>query len=125
MLIAKNSADINRLREIKNLSNTVVNKLMKDIENFIESKSESVLRILPDGFVLCYEDMRHKGRICDIYYSPTEKSIKISYSDVYPENEEYEMSLEDFNPGMFNIKEDDFKSVLDKCRTLTKSSFII
>ena len=125
MLIAKNTADIRRLSEIKNLNNKVVNLLMKDIEEFLASKSESVLRVLPDGFVLCYENIKYKGRICDIYYSPTEKCVKISYSDVYPENEEYEISLNDFKPDVFGVKDEDFKFTIDKCAPLVKSSFII
>ena len=98
---------------------------MKDIEEFLASKAESILRVLPDGFVLCYENIKYKGRICDIYYSPTEKCVKISYSDVYPENEEYEIPLNDFKPDVFGIKEDDFKLIMDKCLPLIKSSFII
>lgn len=125
MAIVKEVAGIDRLKNIKGLNNLLVNKLMKRIEDFLKSKSEPVLKILPDGFVLCYENIKRNGRVFDVYYSPTDKVIKISYVDLYPENEELQKELNDFNSESFGIKKEDFESVMDKCQGLTKSSFVI
>jgi hypothetical protein len=104
-----------RISEIKRLQNDLVNRLMKDVEEFLESKAEKELIILPDGFILCYEDMKKGNAICDIYYSPFQKIIKISYTDVYPEDKDFLIGLDEFNPEDFKIGESDFKSVIDKC----------
>ena len=57
------------------------------------------------------------------------KIIKISYTDLYPEDKDFLVNLEDFNPADFKIEENDFKSVIEKCDLMKNnnkdSSFII
>ena len=114
------SCGIFRLREIENLPNDVVNRLMKDVEIFLSSKSNNKMQVLPDGFILCFENMSNNGKVCDIYYSPFEKLIKVVYTDYYPESEERLVKLDEFKPELSGIKNDDFKNTIEKCDAYSK-----
>jgi hypothetical protein len=115
MEVVSKNAGVFRIRDIKRLQNDIVNKLMKDIESFLESKADKKLTILPDGFILCYEDMKNDTHLCDIYYSPFQKIIKISYTNMYPEDKDLVIKLEEFKPEDFKIEKNDFKNTIDKC----------
>jgi hypothetical protein len=107
--------EIRRLREIENLSNEKADELMKSVEEFLGTKADHQMLVLPDGFVLCYEKMRNAGKPCDVYYSPYEKSIKVVYTDFYPEAIEKIMKIEKFKPELYGIEIDDFKTAIGKC----------
>lgn len=110
------SVGVTRISEIKKLQNQIVNNLMKKVEEFLESQSAEILKILPDGFVLCYENTRDEnGSRIDIYYSPTSKRIRVCYTGSYPEIEEKEYTLEEFRPMRYKIDPKDFDSVIKKC----------
>jgi hypothetical protein len=105
-----------RISQIRELQNTQVNKLMKEVEEFLESQASEILKILPDGFVLCYENiMDEKGKRIDLYYSPIAKRIRVCYTGTYPEIEEYECTLEEFKPMKYKIGPEDFNDVIKKC----------
>jgi hypothetical protein len=128
MSVISKVAGVFRISKIKRLQNDLVNRIMKEVEEFLESKAEKELIILPDGFILCYEDMKKGNTICDLYYSPFQKIIKISYTDVYPEDKDFLVGLDEFNPADFKISDPDFKSVIDKCDTSASKkddSFVI
>jgi len=105
-----------RISQIRELQNTQADKLMKEVEAFLESQASEILKILPDGFILCYEDiMDHEGKRIDLYYSPIAKKIRVCYTGSYPEVEEYECSLEEFKPTKYKIDQEDFNDVISKC----------
>lgn len=114
------SAGIFRISDIDNLPQDRVDKLIKSVEEFMESKSEYKLEILPDGFVLCFENLKHRKRSCDVYYSPSESMVKISYTDSYPEDEDVLVKLEGFSPASIGVKSDDFLKTVEKCDTYSK-----
>jgi hypothetical protein len=109
------SAGIFKISDIKNLPQDRVDQLIKDIENYMESKSEYKLEIFPDGFILCFENIRHRRRLCDLYYSPSERKIKISYTESYPENEDLILDMSEFSPISVGIDPKDFSSTIEKC----------
>lgn len=109
------------ISQIENLPNSKVDSLMRAIEEFLESKVSDKLKILPDGFILCYENIKDpENRRVDIYYSPVLKIIRISYTDEYPETREEELSLEEFRPFSFKIDPKEFKKTIDKCDSENK-----
>jgi hypothetical protein len=83
------------------------------------------MQVLPDGYILCYEGVKHKRRLCDVYYSPSEEKVKISYTDTYPEMETVTISAESFNPSSVNIETDDFLSTKNKCDNFIGTNQII
>ena len=111
------SAGIFKISDIKDLPQDRVDQLIKDVEEYMESKSEYKLEIFPDGFILCFENIRHRKRLCDLYYSPSEKLIKLSYTESYPENEDLILDINEFSPISVGIDFDDFGSTIDKCNT--------
>lgn len=115
MDIIYKESSISKISNIKNIGNSSVNKLMKSIENFLDSKAQKKLIILPDGYILCYERVKIDQNPCDVYYSPSGKSIKISYTDSYPEDQDLLIDLEEFTPKNFGIEEEDFKNIIKKC----------
>lgn len=104
-----------RISEIENLTNDKVDELMKEVEILLNSHAAPELDILPDGYILCFEDMSYNGRRCDIYYSPEEKMIRITFTDEYPEVEEKTIPLEGFKPAAYKIGDDDFQNTVAKC----------
>lgn len=123
MDVVYKSAGILRLRMIADLPNDKVDILMKDVERFLETKADHQMLVLPDGFILCYERIKKSDTICDIYYSPYKKYVRIVYTDYYPETTEKYKKLEDFNPVVYGIKKDEFKAIIDKCDSyLNKNS---
>lgn len=114
-IIYKSSGAI-RISQIRELQNTQVNKLMKKVEEFLESQASEILKILPDGFILCYENIRDaEGKRIDLYYSPISKKIRVCYTGTYPETEEYEYALDEFKPIKFKIGIKDFNDAILKC----------
>lgn len=111
---------VSRISEIKNLSNSAVEKLMRGIEKFIESKSNKKMLILPDGYILCYERLKHKERDCDLYYSPYDNSIKISYTDAYPERDDIVMNPDDLDVKDLQIDQMEFNKIIDRCKSLVR-----
>ena len=109
------SCGIFRISDILDLPQDRVDGLIKDVERYMESKSEYKLEIFPDGFILCFEGLKHRGRTCDVYYSPSESKVKISYTDLYPENEEIVIGIDGFSPVSVGIKPDDFLATVEKC----------
>jgi hypothetical protein len=106
--------------QIKNLSNSKVEALIKDIEKFLTSDANKKMSILPDGFVLCYEKMENQKRKCDLYYSPYSNEMRISYTDTYPEMEDIFISKEEFKPEEFDLDLEDFNETIEKCKSFIK-----
>lgn len=114
-----------RISEISNLSQETVDILIKEIETHMDSKSSHKMQVLPDGYILCYEDLKHRGRICDLYYSPFRMNIKISYTDAYPEMEDLLISLDKFDPASVKVDLDDFTEVRNKCDNFIGTNEVI
>ena len=114
-----------RISEISNLSQEAVDLLIKEVESHLDSKSSYKMHVLPDGYILCYEGLKHKRRICDLYYSPTKMSIKISYTDFYPEVDDLVISVEKFDPSSVNVDLNDFLEVKNKCDNFIGTNQII
>lgn len=125
MNVVFKSGGIFRISEIPDLSQETVDRIIKEVEAHLDSKSVYKMQVLPDGYILCYEGLKHKGRFCDVYYSPTESKVKISYTDTYPEMENVIISLESFNPSSVNIESDDFESTKNKCDNFVGTNQII
>jgi hypothetical protein len=119
------SGGVFRISEISELSQETVDEIMKNVEALLDSKSVYRMQLLPDGYILCYEGLKHKGRLCDVYYSPTDEKVKISYTDTYPEMEAVTISAESFNPSSVNIETDDFLSTKNKCDNFIGTNQII
>jgi hypothetical protein len=119
------SGGVFRISEISELSQETVDRIIKEVEMHLDSKSVYKMQVLPDGYILCYEGLKHKKRSCDVYYSPTESKVKISYTDTYPEMENVIISLESFNPSSVNIESDDFLSIKNKCDNFIGTNQII
>jgi hypothetical protein len=113
-------AGILQIIQIKNLSNSSVDKLIKCMESFLKSDANKKMTILPDGFFLCYEKNKAQNRICDIYYSPHSNEIRISNIDVYPEMDDSFVALEEFKPEEFNIDLEDFTQTIEKCKSMIR-----
>ena len=114
------SAGIFKISDIVELPQDRVDKLIKNVEEYMESKSEYKLEILPDGFILCFEGLKHRKRVCDVYYSPSERKVKISYTDSYPENEDIILNIEGFSPVSVGVNPEDFLATIDKCDNYIK-----
>lgn len=111
--IFKNSGVL-KISQIPELSQAKVDSIIKDLEKFLDSRAEHNPQIFPDGYFLCYEDLRKNGRKCDAYYSPSLKCVKICFTDSYPENEEEVIQIDDFSPKSIGIEDNDFSALLDK-----------
>ena len=109
------SCGIFRISDILDLPQDRVDGLIKDIEKYMESKSEYKLEIFPDGFILCFEGLKHRKRTCDVYYSPSERKVKISYTDTYPENEDIAIGIDGFSPAAIGVNTEDFLDTVRKC----------
>ena len=116
------SAGVFKISDIQNLPQDRVDRLIKSVEEYMESKAEYKLEILPDGFVLCFEGLKHRKRTCDVYYSPTERKVKISYTDTYPENEDLIIGIDGFSPVSVGVEVDDFIATVEKCDDYAKKS---
>jgi len=116
------SAGVFKISDIQDLPQDRVDKLIKSVEEYMESKSEYKLEILPDGFILCFEGLKHRKRTCDVYYSPTERKVKISYTDAYPENEEIIIGIDGFSPISVGVDNNDFMATVEKCDGYAKKS---
>lgn len=114
------SAAIFKISDINNLPQDRVDKLIKSVEEYMESKSEYKLEILPDGFILCFENLKHRKRSCDVYYSPSESMVKISYTDTYPENEDVVIKIAEFSPSSIGVDNEDFLNTVEKCDNYSK-----
>ncbi len=102
-----------RISQIADLSQDKVDLLMKELEGFLDSKADYKPQSLPDGYFLCYENMGKNGRRCDVYYSPKTRSVKVCFTDSYPEAEEIKYSLEEFSPESTGIDAEDFFKLVD------------
>lgn len=116
------SAAIFKISDINDLPQDRVDKLIKNVEEYMESKSEYKLEILPDGFILCFENLKHRKRSCDVYYSPSESMIKISYTDSYPENEDVFVNAEGFSPVSIGVDPEDFLNTVEKCNNYNQKN---
>lgn len=116
------SAGVFKISDIQDLPQDRVDKLIKSVEEYMESKSEYKLEILPDGFILCFEGLKHRKRTCDVYYSPTERKVKISYTETYPENEEIIIGIDGFSPISVGVDNKDFMATVEKCDDHAKKS---
>ena len=119
------SGGVFRISEISELSQETVDEIIKNVETLLDSKSVYKMQVLPDGYILCYEGVKHKRRLCDVYYSPSEEKVKISYTDTYPEMETVMISVESFNPSSVNVETDDFLSTKNKCDNFIGTNQII
>jgi len=108
-----------RISRIADLSQGTVDRIIKSVESHLDRKSEYKMQILPDGYILCYEGLKNKGRLCDVYYSPSESMVKISYTDAYPEMEDVIIPADEFNPSSINVDPDDFSNAVDKCNNFS------
>lgn len=103
-----------------NLPTSTLNKLMKAVSDFLDSKSDFELFQYPDGYVLCFEDVVYNNRLYDIYFNPDRDKIKISYqtgSTVEPEDI---MGVDTFVPKKFGVSDSDFDSTIRRARSLFK-----
>jgi hypothetical protein len=115
MDVISKSGGVFRISKIQDLSQETVDRIIKDVEAHLDSKSAYKMQVLPDGYILCYEGLKYRNRLCDIYYSPLELRIKISYTDTYPEMEDKNIPVEEFNPSSINVDSDDFLAIKAKC----------
>lgn len=111
-LVFKNSG-IFRISQISDLSQEKVDLLTKAIEEFLDSKADYKPQFLPDGYFLCYENLGKGGRRCDIYYSPKLQTVKVCFTDSYPEAEEIKYDIEEFSPESVGIDAEDFSKLVD------------
>lgn len=109
------NAGVFRISRMTDLSQETVDRVMRAVELHLDSKSDYKMQVLPDGYILCFEGLKSKKRLCDVYYSPSELKVKISYTDSYPEMEDVIISIDDFNPSSINVESDDFSSTIKKC----------
>lgn len=103
-----------------NIVTSTLNKLMKAVSDFLDSRSDFELFQYPDGYVLCFEDVINDNRPYDIYFNPNFDKIKISYqtgSTIEPEDI---VAVKDFSPKNFGISEADFDSTIKRARSLFK-----
>lgn len=125
MKVVFKSGGIHRLSEIADLSQETVDSIIKGVNSYLNSKSNYKMQVLPDGYILCYEGLKHKGRPCDVYYSPLESKIKIAYTETYPEMEDLIIPIAKFNSSSVNIDAEDFLSVKNKCDNFIGTNKII
>lgn len=109
----KNSGVLS-ISQILDLSQDRIDVLTKKVEEFLDSKAEYRPQRLPDGYFICYENLFKSGKRCDLYYSPSLKKIKISFTDSYPESEESIYELDDFRPEAFGIDAEEFNNLISK-----------
>jgi hypothetical protein len=109
------NAGVFRISKMADLSQETVDRVIQAVELHLDSKSDYKMQVLPDGYILCYEGLKNKKRLCDVYYSPSESNVKISYTDSYPEMEDLVISIDDFNPSSINVEPDDFSITIKKC----------
>jgi hypothetical protein len=100
---------------IQNMPERLLTKLIEEVEFFLDSKSEFQLRMYPDGYVLCFEDIKARGEKLDIYYSPSKKMIKIvSQTGAASEPEEL-VPLENFETSKYDLSDQDFQTTISNC----------
>ena len=109
------NAGVFRISRMTDLSQETVDRVMQAVELHLDSKSDYKMQVLPDGYILCFEGLKNRERLCDVYYSPSELKVKISYTDSYPEMEDVVISIDDFRPSSINVESDDFSNTIKKC----------
>jgi len=109
------NAGVFRISRMTDLSQETVDRVMQAVELHLDSKSDYKMQVLPDGYILCFEGLKNRKRLCDVYYSPSESKVKISYTDSYPEMEDVVISIDDFRPSSINVESDDFSNTIKKC----------
>jgi hypothetical protein len=109
-----------RINTLRTASQEAIDKLIPEVEKYLDARANYRPIILPDGYMLCYNGVKYSDAICDLYYSPYEGMIKIAFVNEYPEIDEKYIDFEDFNPATAGIKQDDFDSVVAKCDRFSK-----
>ena len=122
--VIKKFTGIPKIDSIQNLRTLDLNKLIKMVEEFLDSKADYVLNIYPDGYVLCFENIITKLGKYDIYFHPNKdiiKTVKQTGSTLEPEKY---IKLDTFSPLKYNIKEKDFLETIKKCKLLFRQKEI-
>ena len=118
LTIIKSMTGEGSIDSVLNIQSRILNDLMDKVEKFLDSKADFQLNMYPDGYVLCFEDIRRDGKKYDLYFNPTNNRIKIvSQTGAALEPENY-FSLADFMPKKYNIDENDFSSTIEKTKSL-------
>ena len=112
---ATGEASLNSIRGIKVIP---LNELIHQVEEFISSKSDFKLRVYPDGFILCFENVVSGRTRFDIYYRPNSESIKIVPQTGASVEVERIIEIGKFSPIRFGISDEDFKRTIGRANDL-------
>ena len=109
---------------IHNLRSKQLNQLIHSIEDFLDSKADFELKMYPDGYVLCFENLKVGKKKYDIYYSPAKNNLKIVHQTGSAIEPEYISSIEDFKPKSYGIEEKDFEKTIEQTNHIFKKKGI-
>jgi len=117
-VIIKSLTGSGSVDSIRNLRSKELNLLMKAIEDFLDSKADFQLTIYPDGYVLCFENIRAGKKKYDIYFSPKKNDIKIVPQTGSAVEPEYISTIENFDPKKYGIEKDDFLKTIEQAKNI-------
>jgi len=117
-IIIKSLTGAGSIDSIMNLRSKELNLLMKAIEDFLDSKADFQLSIYPDGYVLCFENIKAGKRKYDIYFSPAKNNLKIVPQTGSAIEPEYVQSIEEFDPEKYGIEKEDFLKTLEQAKNI-------
>ena len=119
-IIIKSLTGSESIDSIINLRSKELNLLMKAIEDFLDSKADFQLSIYPDGYVLCFENIKTDGKKYDIYFSPAKNNLKIVIQTGSAVEPEYIQAIEEFDPKEYGIEKEDFSKTIEQAKNIFK-----
>lgn len=105
---------------ILNLRSKSVEQLIKLVEEFMSSKADFELRLFPDGYVLCFENIRGGNSKFDIYYHPKKGMIKLVTQTPDAIEPETLIPINNFDPTKIGIETNDFELTIKKADSIFK-----
>ena len=118
--IISKSTGSTSLDSIQNLAPKMLGILIEEVQFFLDSTANFELKMYPDGYVLCFDDVNGRDGKFDIYYSPSKKKIKLVLQTGEAAEPEILMDIEEFFPDRYNISDVDFQSTIKNCDKFIK-----
>lgn len=100
------------------LKSKTFNILVKEIEMYLDSKGDFELLEFPDGYILCFEDIKKGSDLVDIYFNPDVDIIRCVVTSASPVETETEFSIGKFDFTKYGLDEDDFNHMVNSCREM-------
>ena len=114
LLLIKGLTGFTTIEELEKINSRDLDTVIKEVENFLNSKSDFEIKQYPDGYYLIFEDVKDDNGLNDIYYHPIKKSIKIVQQNGNAAENEIIVELSKFRPINFGIENEDFLATINQ-----------